>query len=51
MGLRPAAVEWMMAKGPDDEFNILTKPEADRLGIAVDLYDAKAAAGPQDGAR
>jgi len=39
MGLRPSAVEWMTAKAPD-EFSILTKPEADRLGIDVDVYDA-----------
>jgi len=50
MDLRPSAVEWMTAKGPD-ELSILTKAEADRLGIEVDIYDAKAAAGPQGGAR
>ena len=50
MGLPHAAMEWTIVKGPD-EFNTLTKAEADRLGIAVDVYDAKAAAGPRDRTR
>jgi len=50
MGLTPSAIAWMTAKEPD-ELSILTKAEADRLGIAVDLYDSKAAPGPQGGTR
>jgi hypothetical protein len=37
MGLPKAAVEWIGAKGPD-EFNMLTQAEADRIGIAVNIY-------------
>jgi len=50
LGLTHAVVECMIEKGPH-ELNMLTKAEADRLGIEVDIYDAKATATPQDGAR
>jgi len=36
MGRKRSAVEWMIERQPD-KINILTKAQADRLGIAVDL--------------
>ena len=50
MGLSYDAARWIIARGPGD-LNMLTKAEADRLGVAVDIYDVKAAAGPQDGTK
>jgi hypothetical protein len=41
MGFPYAAAKWISAKGPD-EFNLLTKAEADRLGIEVEIHDATA---------
>ncbi|MBO0754226.1 MAG: hypothetical protein J2P54_00060 [Bradyrhizobiaceae bacterium] len=43
IGLSHRAVEWMTAKGPD-EINLLTKAQADRIGVAVEVYDAGAPA-------
>jgi hypothetical protein len=40
MGLSDPAVEWITEKGPR-ELNHLIKAEADRLGIAVEVYDAE----------
>ena len=37
MGLSYDAARWIIAKGPNG-LNMLTKAEADRLGIAVDVY-------------
>ena len=50
MGLSYDDARWIIARGPDD-LNMLTKAEAGQLGIAVDVYDAKAAAGRQEGTR
>jgi len=50
MGLSYDTARWIIARGPDG-LKMLTNAQADRLDIAVDLYDAKAAAGPQDGTR
>jgi len=47
---RTTPLKWIVTRGPDD-LNILTKPEADSLGIVVDLYDEKPTAGPQDRTR
>jgi hypothetical protein len=50
LGLTHSAMEWITAKRPN-EMNMLTKTEADRLGLEVDLYDGNAATRPQDGTR